>query len=243
MLNHSRLLDYIKTNFGFPFQFLEMQDSDILSYVSEFTLREFSQFFPDINTIGLNLQSSMNRVPEKANEYYITEPDGREILNVANVYFSGANYLIHGQPPLGPLTLGELPQWALSNEIAGWMKTFSNWNYTTVFRPPNIISIRPTPVSESWVSVEYERSHAKDLSTISNELQMYFCELALADIMIVIGRIRKKYSGGGGGGGIQTPFGNIPLDDHIFDEGKERKNAIIEKLTAGSIPNISVNWG
>lgn len=240
MLNQTRLLSYIKTNLGFPFQFLELQDAEILSYVSEFTLREFGHYFPDTNTIGLNLMTASNKVPGKANEFYITDPDGREILNVAEVVFSGSNYIIHGQPPLGPMSLGEIPQWTLSNEIAGWLKTFSSWNYTTVFRPPNIISIRPTPNSEEWVAVEYEREHSTDFSTIPNDLQMYFSEMALADIMITIGRIRKKY---GEGGGIKTPFGDIPLSSDIYEEGKEKKAALIEKLTAGALTNVIVNWG
>ena len=239
MLNSSRLLSYIKGNLGFPWQFIELTDVEILEYVRNFTLREFSHFYPDFNTIGLNLRTASNKVPGKANEYYITDPDGREIFSVSEVVFSGSNYIIHGQPPIGPLSIGELPQWALSNEMAGWVKSFSSWNYTTVFRSPNIIAIRPTPTSEEWVAVEYEREHAEDFSTITNELQMYFLELAISDIMMMIGRIRRKY----GQGGIKTPFGDIPLSDEIFEEGKERKAAVIEKLTAGSLTNVVINFG
>ena len=50
MLNQTRLLSYIKQNLGFPFQFIELKDEEILSYVEEFTLREFSHYFPDSNT-------------------------------------------------------------------------------------------------------------------------------------------------------------------------------------------------
>jgi hypothetical protein len=240
MLNSSRLLSYIKGNIGFPWQFIELTDAEILEYNVNFTLKEFAHYFPDVNTIGLNLLTASNKVPGKANEYYITDPDGREILNVCNIYFSGGNLYLFGQPPIGPMSVGELPQWALNNEMAGWVKSFSSWNYTIVFRHPNIVSIRPTPTSEEWCALEYEREHAEDFSTITNELQMYFCELCLADIMLMIGRIRKKYSGGGQG--IPTPFGNIPLDDSIMEEGKERKTAVIEKLTAGALTNVTVNW-
>jgi len=241
MLNSSRLLSYIKGNIGFPWQFIELTDVEILEYVKNFSIREFGHYFPDSKTIGLNLQTTSNKVPGKANEYYITDPDGREILNVKDIYFSGGNQYIFGQPPLGPMSIGELPQWALSNEMAGWVKSFSSWNYTVIFRHPNIVSIRPTPTTEQWVAVEYEREHAEDLSTITNDLQFYFMELCLADIMILIGRLRSKYSGGGQG--IPTPFGNIPLDDSIGNEGKERKTAIIEKLTSGALCNIVVNFG
>jgi hypothetical protein len=188
--------------------------------------------------IGMNLKTTANLVPGKANEYYITEPEGREIFNVIDIYFSGSNLYMHGQPPLGPLSIGELPQWALSNELAGWVKSFSNWNYTCIFKSPNIISIRPTPISEEWVAVEYERQHADDFSTIQNSMQMYFLELALADIMMMIGRLRKKY-----GENLQNPFGQITLSSEIFDEGKEKRSEVIEKLTTGSLPNVVINFG
>lgn len=239
MLNESRILSYIKTNIGFPWQFIEMEDSEILDYVKEYSIREFTQYFPDINIIGLSLQYEGNRVQGKANEYYIEEPNGREILNVCNIYFSGSNLYLHGHPPLGPMSLGEIGNWILSSEVASWVKTLSNWNYTYVFKSPNIIRISPTPISEDWVAVEYERQHADDFSTIPNELQMYFCELCLADIMMVIGRIRKKFADGN----LKTPFGDIPLESTIYDEGKEKKQAIIEKLSSGALTNVVVSFG
>ena len=238
MLNQTRLLKYIKTNIGFPWQFIEMNDEEILDYVQEFTLREFSYYFPDTLTIGLNVRSMVNLVPNKETEYYLTDPDGREILNVANIYFSGGNLYLFGHPPYGPMSLGEIPQWVLSVEIAGWVKQFSSWNYTYTFKSPNIIRILPAPTSEEWIAVEYEREHAEDFSTIPNGMQMYFCELALADVMIMIGRLRKRF-----GGEIATPFGNIPLASDIYDEGKEKKQTIIDKLTQGSLTNVVVSFG
>jgi len=239
MLNSSRLLSYIKGNIGFPWQFIELTDAEILEYVTQFTIRTFGHFFPDENTIGLNLNTTTNKVPNKANEYYITDPEGREIIGVSHIYFGQGNLYIFGHPPIGPMSLMELPQWALSTEIAGWVKSFSSWNYTFVFKSPNIISIRPTPTSETWVAVEYEREHSDDFSTIPNELQMYFCDLCLADIMIMIGRIRKKY----GAGGLKSPFGEIPLSDEIYEEGKEKRAEVIEKLTSGALTNVVISFG
>jgi hypothetical protein len=239
MLNSTRLLSYIKGNIGFPWQFVELTDDEILESVTQFTLRTFDHYFPDENTIGMSLKTTLNKVANKANEYYITDPEGREILNVSHIYFSGSNYMFFGHSPIGPMNLMEIPQWALSTEIAGWVKSFSSWNYTFVFKSPNIISIRPTPTSEDWVAIEYERHHADDFSTIPNDLQMYFLELSLADIMIKIGRIRRKY----GAGGLKTPFGEITLSDEIYDEGKEKRAEIIEKLTTGSLTNVVVSFG
>jgi hypothetical protein len=238
MLNASRLLQFIKTEIGFPWQFIEMTDEEILDHVTKYTLRTFAQYFPDIITIGYNLGATANKVPNKANEFYLYDADNREILSIVHVYFPLGNYVMFGHPPIGPLSFGELQQWALDVEMAGWVKSFSSWNYTVVFNHPNIFSIRPTP-KDDVVAIEYERQHAVDFSTVPNGFQMYFLELALADIMMLIGRIRKKY----GDGGLKTPFGDINLSTDIYEEGKEKRAEVIEKLSNGSIPNVVISFG
>lgn len=239
MLNSTRVLDYIKGEISFPWQFVELTDEEIIQHIVNYTMKTFAHYFPDTNTIGLNLGVASNKVPNKANEYYIVEPEGREILGVKNIYFSAGNLYMFGHPPIGPMSLGELQDWAFNTEVSGWVKAHSSWNYTFEFKHPNIIAIRPTPNSESVVAVEYEREHAPDFSTISNDLQMYFLELALADIMMRIGRIRRKY----GSGGLKSPFGDINLSDEIYDEGKEKRAEVIEKLTAGSLTNVVISFG
>ena len=238
MLNQSRLLQYIKSNLAFPFQMIEYTDTQILEYVTTFILREFSYYMPDVVTIGYNLKLASNIVPGKGNEFYIQDEQGLEILNVANIYFSTGNLMMFGHPPLGPLGFGELRSWILDTELAGWMKSYSNWSYTFEFKHPNILRISPAPNSEGQVAIEYERIHPPDLSKIPNDLQMMFCELALCDIGVLLGRLRKKYADGN----LKTPFGDIPLNAEIFDEFKERKATLIEKLTAGSLPNMVVDF-
>jgi len=240
MLNQSRVLDYIKDNLGFPFQFMELEDDKIIEYFTNYSLREFSRYFPEVRTMALNLGLSANQVVGRSNEYYIYEPEGREILNVVNVYFPSGHSLIFGHPPLGPFSQGELRSWALDVEVAGMIKQFSSYDYTHEFRHPNVLIIRPDPTAAfDVIAVEYERMQAEDLRGIPNEFQVLFCELALADVMIVIGRIRKRY----GAGTLRTPFGEIPLEAEILDEGRDKKREIIEKMTAGSLPNVVLDIG
>lgn len=236
MLNQSRLLKYIKYNIAFPFQFIEYSDEQILEYVTTFTLREYSHYFPDTVTIPYNFNLASNKVPDKANEYYIQDAQGLEILNIVNIYFSSANLLMFGHPPLGPMSFGDIANWALNTEQATMTKLFSNWDYAFEFKQPNMFRVSPTP-TEGYVAIEYERIHPPDLSKIDNDLQMYFCEFCLADIMILLGRLRKKYEGN-----LKTPFGDIPISAEIGDEGKEKKAALIEKFIGGSIPNVNVDF-
>ena len=63
--------------------------------------------------------------------------------------------------------------------------------------------------------------------------------MALADIMMVIGRIRKRY----GGGNLRTPFGEIPLESDIYEEGKEMKREQIEYLERLWVPSVRIDHG
>ena len=237
MLNTNRLLSYIKGELGFPHVQIELSDEEILEHITEFTLREFSFYSPEKKKVNLNLDLDANKVPGRSNEFYITETEGLEILNVVEVYPTQSEYLIHGMRPLGPLSHFELREWALSNEMAMQLKMFSSFDTTFEFTHPNIVRISPVPNHMGNVIIEYERMQNPDLSGVNNEYQWVFMELSLADIMIKLGRIRKKYQD------IKTPFGEIPLNQEVGDEGKEKKREILEKLNLGPIMNVIVDHG
>jgi len=239
MLNPSRVLNYVKDNLAFPFHFIELDDTKIMNYIQTYTLREFSYYFPDIKKMPLNLDLDMNKVPGRQNEFYLYEPEGLEILNIKDIYFPMGSLILFGHPPLGPLTYGELKDFALAVETSVSVKQFSSFDYTFEFIHPNVVRISPVPNNTGTVTVEYERIQPSDFRMVSNEFQVLFCELALADIMILIGRIRKRYADGT----LKTPFGEIPLSADILDEGKEKKRELIEKMTAGSLPNVTLDIG
>jgi len=240
MLSQNTVLTYIKDNLGWPFMQLELTDEKIVEYFTTHTLKEFGYYVPQVWKIGLNLDLEANKVPGVANEWYIFDPQGLEILNVIDFYSTAGDLYIHGHPPLGPMSMGELPDWALSVSNAMTVKMFSSFDYTFEFRHPNIIRISPLPSSTlGIITVEYERQQPTDLSGIPNDLHQYFKKLALGDVMMVIGRIRKKY----GGGNLRTPFGEIPLDSDVYEEGKDMKREVLEVLERLYIPNVKIDHG
>jgi hypothetical protein len=240
MLNQNRVLNYIKDNLAFPFMQLELTDEQIIEYFTKYTIKEFSYYVPEVKTMPLNVTLEMNRVPNKQNEFYLHEPQGLEILNVVDIYFDQGDWYALGHPPFGVFNHFELRDWALRVEMAGQTKMFSSFDHTFEFKHPNIIRVSPVfPSQLRQVAVEYERQQNPDLSGIPNDLHHEFEHLALADIQIVIGRIRKRY----GGGNLRTPFGEIPLESEILEEGKELKREVIEKLERLYIPNVRVDHG
>jgi len=240
MLNDAKVLGYIKRNLGFPFMHLEWSDEEILEYVKADTIREWSYYIPDVKKMPLNLGLETNKVPGRINEWYLAEPEGREILNVIEIYFDQGDLYALGHPPFGVFSHFELRDFALRVENAMSTKMFSSWDHTFEFSHPNIVRISPYPFNEmKSVTVEYERMSADDFREIPNDVHKYFLDLALADVMIALGRIRKRY----GGGTLRTPFGEIPLESDIFDEGKTLKGEIIEKLERLYIPNVRMEHG
>jgi hypothetical protein len=239
MLTQSEVLRYIKSNLGFPFMFVELQDQDIIDYFTDNTRKTFSYYFPQVWKTTLNLQLEANKVPGIGNEFYLTDPQGYEIYNVVEIYTNSGDLYIHGHPPLGPLSHGDLREWALAVEMAGQLKMFSSFDMTYEFKHPNVIRISPMSNSYGTITVEYEREQPPDLSGIPNDIQKYFKELALADIKIVLGNIRKRYSGGN----LRTPFGDIPIEGDIKEDGQNEKDKLIELFDRTFIPNVRVDHG
>lgn len=240
MLSPDRVLNFIKRNLGFPFHHLEMNDEDILDYIRNYSLREFSLYSPDKASLSLDVSSEKYLVPGKVNEFYLYDPEGLEILNVVAVIPPVTSYAVTGHPFMGAFSFGDLPNFALNVEQSMMISQFSNFSITYEFKHPNILRISPQPSQiVGNLTVEYERVHSDDFGTIRYDLEVMFCNFCLADIMILIGRIRKKY----GDGNLRTPFGDIPLSAEIGDEGNTKKNEIIEKLENRSWPNIIFERG
>jgi hypothetical protein len=238
MLNQSRVLDYIKSHLGFPFQPLEWDDEQIIHHVTEYTLREFSYYIPQLKRTNINLLAEANQVPARPNEFYLEDLDGIEILNIKEIYFPLSHYIMHGHPPLGPLTHGELREFALLTTTSMDVQMHSSWDKTYEFIHPNIVRISPLPNNLGNITVEYERMQPVDFRGIPNDLQIIFCEFALADTMIVLGNIRKKYEGN-----MRTPFGEIPISAGIYEEGKEKRREVLDKLKESFLPNVTIEFG
>ena len=240
MLNDAKVLNYVKRNLGFPFMHLEWSDEEILEFIKEDTIREWSYYIPDKKKMPLNIGLESSKVPGRTNEFYLNEPDGREILNVVDIYFDQGELYALGHPPFGVFSEFEIRDWALRVHQSMTTKMFSSWDHTFEFTHPNVIRLSPYPFNDvKIVTVEYERMSQDDFSEIPNDLHKYFLDLALAEVMIALGRIRKRY----GGGNLRTPFGEIPLESDIFDEGKTLKAEIIEKLERLYIPNVTIDHG
>lgn len=236
MLSWDFVIRRIKDDLSYPFQALEKTDDEIVDYLQRNALKKFERYFPDKNRITLDTNDSAVIVPDRCSEFYLFDPDQRQIKNVIGFISSMGDLVILGHPFMGVWSFEQTEEWALSVFKARFTKSMSNWNYTTEFRAPNILRI--SPKFHGTAVIEYEREHDRQLSTICPDLEDIFIDLCLAMVQMWIGKIRQKFNT------YNTPFGEIQVNgDMIFNEGKDLYDKTIDKLETGSMPNIIVDVG
>ncbi len=237
MLSWSFVTQRIKEELSLPFQELEYSDEKIKDYLQRNALVKYSRFFPQTWRYTFNTEDENIHVLGRDSEFYLVEPDDREIFNIKAFYPSGGTNLMLGHSIMGAWSYGgDLKEVLLANYQANNLRPFSQFNHTFEFITPN--QFRITPKYSGVGVLEYERSHDPELSTIKTDHHDIFIDLCFGMIGMNIGRLRKRYQN------IQTPFGEIPINgDDIFNDAKEVYDRTIEKLEAGSLLNVIFDYG
>lgn len=236
MLSWSFIIQRIKEELSLPFQMLEFKDDQIIDYLKRNALSKFTFYFPQKWRMTLNCSDPSIQVPGRHSEFYLIDPDDRQIKTIINFYPTIGQHVLSNHPPMGPWTTSELPEWHLSVYNSNLMHPVSNFNYNCEFIPPSMFRI--TPKFNGKCTIEYERSHDPELSTINPEMEDFFIDLCMGMFFMMIGRLRQKYNS------TQTPFGEIPLNgDLIYNDGKEIYDRTIEKFERTTIPNVVFQSG
>jgi len=236
MTNWSFILDRIKDELCLPFQVLEKSDEEIIDYCRRNCVKKFSTYFPAKNYITLDSGDVNTQVPNVQSQYYILDPDDREILTVVGFHTALGDYVITGHNPIGAFSFDSIPNLALTNFVSNNLRPFSVYERVCEFLYPNKLRIAPKWTGQAVV--EYERVIDPELSDINSELEDYFIELCISMVFMLIGRIRKKYTN------IQTPYGEISLDaDSLFTEGQTRYDRVMEDLQNKCLPNVLFERG
>lgn len=237
MLNETKVLYYIKENLGFPHVDIEKSDEQLMMYVKMFSLSEFSNYVPDVFEWRLLTDRPKIKVEGTNNMFYILDPDGCDILNVVAVIPAEAESFYYGYPYMSYQgSFDGVADMLLQIDQAETLQQFSRGDQSFDYFPPNKIRIFPSFMNSQKYVVRYERVHPEHFMTIPQEYSIDFLNLALADAMMNCGTVRSKYSN------ITTPFGEIPLNTTLKDQGSELKQRTIEKLKSLP-PNLLVYVG
>jgi hypothetical protein len=223
MLTDSIVLDFVKSELGYPFTEIELCDKDILHRLKTFMLRYFSRGVPLYKYVVINTADPKTKVDER-NTYEILDKDNAGIIDVFDVISD--NEVVMSLNILGSqgLQYSDLPNWysAYQARATGFLTT--NWYQIFEFTPPNFIAIRPGNTIPSNFAVCYEAQHVC-FETIPPIEEPLIFDMSIAYIKRNIGTIRSKYAT------VETQFGAINLNwEQWKTEGNELWDRCMEKL-------------
>ena len=230
---------YVKHNLSLPSTFIEFANADMQEYIVNFTIPEFSNFYPDIHRTGVSCGAAKHRVSEyPESRYYFFDNEDLGIYGIKECYFPMEGIIgVAGHPMMGPMSLKGAESWALSVLESRFVHAFSEFNYTYKYVPPNRVEL-PTQMKPTSFAVEYMREQPHDLRKIPPTMERHFLDLCLGDIQIWIGSLRSHY----GDGRITLPFGpELNLNgDKLKEEGKALKEQVLQKINELYVPPLII---
>jgi len=239
MVTLTSLYRYAKQKLGLPYVEFEKSDDELFEILKETTMPTFNRYFPHVNNMALDTRLAEN-LTDIPNEYWLRDPDNQEIFSVSKVLDVYNTLIVHGYPiDVAFRQFDDIPNWALSVDRAETAYLYSPARMTFSFMPPNKIRVMPSnSISGGVFTVQYERGHKDDLSTLQNQYEHYLKELFLADCKLEIGNIRKKYQN------FTTPFGEIPLNgDDLISQGTAEREKLYSEFEEKALPNILIKVG
>jgi hypothetical protein len=237
MLTWSFVLQRIKEEYALPFEHFEKTDEEIIDYGKRNVVKKYSTYFPQKWRLTIDTSDPDICVAGRTSEFYLVDPDDREIFGITQFIPTMSGEIVLGHEYMGAYSYEALPGKLLNNWKANNTKIWSDFNYTTEFMPPNQLRISPN-YGGKIATIEYERSHDPELSTIMTHHHDMFIDLMFGMVGKMIGRIRKKYNP------MQTPFGEIQLNgDDIYSEANEVYEKVMETMRNGSLPSVIFDHG
>lgn len=232
MQTWSNLIKYIKARLGVPVNFLELSDEDIIDYIKEHTIPELSTVLAKNVLIKVTQDDRIDTNSGYEYEYAIPLKDDCEIIDVYSVYINENNVplyqLAYTYLYLDPRDLG------MQNEMIMSIKSLQTVQEYQ-FYPPNIIRFG-TPVRGMGFFAEC-RCIFKDPREIPADYYHKFLKRkALADIMLLVASMRKKYDG------LTTPFGQINLNWQEMEANARDILTQIESELDAMPPEYLIAW-
>jgi len=223
--NYANLIDYIKLNLGADSNAFEFTDEEMTDIICEHTLPLFSKYNPLIRYYRMTFEE--NLITENPSFIYQFKNFNYKIMKINNII-----------PTSSVEDLNMLYSQAMRTNMQDVTEMLMNMNYLHMsniaiaphvwrfFSPDKIEIIKTTDsitFSEDFI-VDVACIHS-DPTTVNPDMYAYLRDLALADIMIFIGRIRTKFEN------FTTPYGEVQVASRSWvEEGNQLRRDTIEAL-------------
>lgn len=225
-MNLSSIVTRIKLKLGLinlatPFPNM---DETIQTIIQEITLPVFSLYFPDKDTLHLNIKDL--ELLEKTTEYQkVLLPDfqTRKLIYVFNISYNHDNLSGIGNYGVGvPLLQGGVfRQLMLANAGASLMNTMIP-KMSFKFEPPRTVYIY-NAWSSSALQWDLGFEHDKSLASIPETVREEFLKLAMLDVKENIYPTLKQYTE------INTSLGNINLKLDDWSDADNMRRDLLDK--------------
>jgi hypothetical protein len=223
-INFSNLLTQIKVDLGIyglalPF---DNPDQEMTELIKSRTLVSFSNFFPDVQHVSLDLKDlQLIKGLYQESIYVIPAIFGkRELLGIRKVYprsllISSGYYApyIDSSPDLYEAMMMTQANSDLMSSIAP--------PFTFKFQAPNLMFLYNISTLYGVVDIDFHITHSENLSTIKTTSYDAFYDLAILDVKNFLYGALKHFKN------IQTAYGTITLEiDDWANAATDRKDMI-----------------
>lgn len=238
-MNISNLLFNVKMELGIYAVALPLDDVDgtLARVIKETTLRTYSQYFPQYETIRISDTSIEKGIQNiEYADIKLSVPPGQEIVFIEDIYYdasdiSGIGYYGAGMPIANPNMIGDL----LFTNIGADLTNMAFPKPTFEFFAPN--TVRLYHYYGGSMFCKYAKLHNKDLSSIPMSQEETFKNLAIIDCKKALYGIIKHYNE------LETAHGRINLKiDDWADSMNERKEILKEWDDIFHLERKSTYW-
>ncbi len=222
---YSNLLDYVKLNLGAKTQSFELSDEDMIDIFRDHTIPEFSKYEPLIKYYRVTYDE--NLISESPTFMYQFKDFCYKIMRVNNV--------------IGTATLMDMDLLYMqagrqsSYDVSEFLMSANYAHMSAIAVPPQtwrFFAPDKIEVMHSSDTMSFNYDFIAELAcihdnptTINPDLYTYLRDLAVADIMIFVGRIRSRFES------FTTPYGNVEVAARSWvDEGIQLREKTIENL-------------
>jgi len=217
------LIDYIKGELGAPVLNIELSDDDIMNIIKKHVLPLYSRYDPLITYYLLFEQT--NCIQCEPTKIYQIKNFPYAIMRVDEI-IAKPNLIDWNQNISVALYSGDITNLLGTNYmIQSKLEVLAQDTFR--FLPPDKIELIKSSNS-IWIYDDFIAKLAcihDNPSTVNPDLYEYLKQLALAEIMIRLGRIRTKFQS------FQTPAGQIDLTaQELLQEGQQLRQQVLQEL-------------
>lgn len=223
MMNVSELLTTIKMDLGIYGLALPIDDLDdkIMEVIKLRTIKTYSQFFPHIQKLEINLQE-LEYTTNNFNQRSYILPDifgDRRIVSIRDVEQIGRGTSGYTYPEMN---FGLFEDFALGQANANIASAMSPPT-TFEFINPNKLTLYNTYLFNNRVIIEFALEHFSNLQSIPPSQWETFEEWAIVDVKQFLYGILKHYNE------IQTAHGTINLHIDDWANANQERKELLEK--------------